>query len=80
MKRVGLAHREWPGLILTTLLLLRAAHRDRSVRNGRSRHTVTVPVPLGLSSYNQTGRWMGRTTPVITVKCTAVNGLDGIDG
>ena len=55
----------------------RAAHRDRSVRNGRSRHTVTVPVPLSLRSCNQTGRWTGRTTPVITVKCMAVNGLDG---
>ena len=43
MKRVGLAHREWPGPILTTLLLL-TAHLDIFLRHVALHHCMVVYV------------------------------------
>jgi hypothetical protein len=54
---------------------IRAARRNRTVRNGRFRSTVTVPVPLRLCSTNQTDGRRDGHHPSNTVHSTAVNGI-----
>jgi hypothetical protein len=58
----------------------RAVHRDRTVRYRRSRQTVAVPVPLRLSSTNQTDGGRDGQHPSNAVKKRPSTALDGMDG
>ena len=53
----------------------RGARRTRTLRSGRFRLYGSVPVPFRNFFNPLDGRWTGRSTPVMTVKSTAVTAV-----
>jgi len=57
------------------LVIYRGARRTRTLRSGRFRLYGSVPVPFRNFFNPLDGRWTGRSTPVMTVKSTAVTAV-----
>jgi len=55
--------------------IFRGAHRNRTLRAGRFRTTVAVPMPFEAGINHLDGRWTGRSRPVQDRQCTSVTAV-----
>ena len=62
----------WLELRAAPLLFTRGARRNCTLRAGRFRTTVAVPVPFEAGINHLDGWWTGRSRPVQDRQCTSV--------